>query len=91
MRIFCSAKDSHIFPTKNNSVFVTIMFENLTNNVVNYEQPGPDVLREKPAFEQVYPGLKIESLRLPKCCLGLSNNNLEGPTGLLKIVKEFTF
>ena len=40
---------------------------------------------------QGFPGLKIESLRLPKCYLGLSNNNLEGPTGLLKIVKEFTF
>ena len=40
---------------------------------------------------QGFPGLKIESLRLPKCCLGLSTNNLEGPTGLLKIVKEFTF
>ena len=41
--------------------------------------------------KQGFPGLKIESLRLPKCCVGLSNNNLEGPTGLLKIVKEFTF
>ena len=40
---------------------------------------------------QGFPGLKIESLRLPKCCLGLSTNNFEGPTGLLKIGKEFTF
>ena len=39
---------------------------------------------------QGFPGLKIESLRLPKCCLGLSNNNLEGSTGLSKIEKEFT-
>ena len=30
VRIFCSAKDSHIFSTKNNSVFVIFMFENLT-------------------------------------------------------------
>ena len=39
---------------------------------------------------QGFPGLKFESLRLSKCCLGLSNNNLEGPTGLSKILKEFT-
>ena len=30
MRIFCTAKDSHIFSTKNNSVFVIFTFENLT-------------------------------------------------------------
>ena len=29
MGIFCIAKDSHIFPTKNNSVFVIFTFENL--------------------------------------------------------------
>ena len=28
---FCSAKDSHIFSTKNNSVFVIFMFEISTN------------------------------------------------------------
>ena len=39
---------------------------------------------------QGFPGLKIESLRLPKVCLGLSNSNLWGPTGLSKIVKEIT-
>ena len=39
---------------------------------------------------QGFPGLKIESLRLPKCCLGLSNNNLKGPTGLLNIENEIT-
>ena len=45
MRIFCNAKDSHIFPTKNNSVFVIFKFKNfnetLTNNNVNFEQPAP--------------------------------------------------
>ena len=30
MRILISAKDSHIFSTKNNSVFVILMFEILT-------------------------------------------------------------
>ena len=30
VRIFCAAKDSHIFLTKNNSVFVIFTFENLT-------------------------------------------------------------
>ena len=30
MRILCTAKDSHIFSTKNNSVFVIFMFEILT-------------------------------------------------------------
>ena len=37
MRIFCSAKDSHIFQTKNNS-------RTLTNDVVNFEQPAPECL-----------------------------------------------
>ena len=45
MRILCSAKDSHIFSTKNNSVFVILMFEifneTLTNDVVSFEQLGP--------------------------------------------------
>ena len=31
VRILCSAKDSHIFSTKNNSVFVIFMFEILTS------------------------------------------------------------
>ena len=35
-----------------------------------------------------FPGLRIESLRLPNYCLGLSNNNHVSPTGLSKIVKE---
>ena len=30
VRIFCSAKDSHIFSTKNINVFVIITLENLT-------------------------------------------------------------
>ena len=34
MRILCSAKDSHIFSTKNNSVFVILMFEILTKRYV---------------------------------------------------------
>ena len=45
MRIFCSAKDSHIFSTKHDSVFVIFTFENcnemLTNDVVNFEQLAP--------------------------------------------------
>ena len=45
VRILCSAKDSHIFSTKNNSVFVILMFEilteTLTNDVVSFEQLGP--------------------------------------------------
>ena len=40
---------------------------------------------------QGFPGLKIESLRLPKCCLGLSNNNLEGPKGLSKLRRKLHF
>ena len=39
---------------------------------------------------QGFLGLKIESPRLLKSCLGLSNNNREGPIGLSKIEKEFT-
>ena len=38
---------------------------------------------------QGFPGLKIENLRLPKCCVGLSNNNLEGPKGLSKNKKIY--
>ena len=45
MRIFCTAKDSHIFPTKNNSGFVIFTFldfnETFTNDVVNVEQLAP--------------------------------------------------
>ena len=41
MRIFCIAKDSHIFPTKNNSIFIYILNfnETLTNDVINFKQP----------------------------------------------------
>ena len=35
MRILCNAKDSHIFSTKNNSVFVTLADICLTNLCVN--------------------------------------------------------
>ena len=74
--------------------------------LVGYETQGPSPSSQAesrarifkfPIFSKlrsglrVFPGLKIESLRLPKCCLGLSNNNLEGPTGLSKIVKELRF
>ena len=56
MRILCIAKDSQIFSTKkNNSVFVILPFEilmsesltseSLTNNIVNFEQLGPDGAR----------------------------------------------
>ena len=46
MRIFFSAKDAHIFSTKNNSVFCGIYFQNfnetLANDVVNFKQPAPE-------------------------------------------------
>ena len=35
MRIFCSAKDSHIFPTKNNSVFDNVVGIYLTSLCLN--------------------------------------------------------
>ena len=43
MRIFCTAKDSHIFPTKNNSIYICNIYvlnfnETLTNDVTNFEQ-----------------------------------------------------
>ena len=42
VRIFCIAKTSHFFPTKNNSVFIILTFEiltkRLTNINVNFEQ-----------------------------------------------------
>ena len=45
LRIFCIAKDSHVFPTKNNSEYVILTLSNfnetLTNDVVNFEQPVP--------------------------------------------------
>ena len=34
MRILCTAKDSHIFSIKNNSVFVILMFEILTKRLL---------------------------------------------------------
>ena len=47
MRILCTAKDSHIFSTKNNSVFVTladICFTNLyLNDIVKLTMLGPVV------------------------------------------------
>ena len=43
MRIFCNAKDSHIFPTKKTKCICDICIQNFkemsTNNVVNFEQP----------------------------------------------------
>ena len=45
VRIFCIAKDSHNFPTKNNSEFVILTLlnfnETLSNDVVNFKQPVP--------------------------------------------------
>ena len=35
MRIFCTAKDSHIVPTKNNSVFDNVVGINLTRRPLN--------------------------------------------------------
>ena len=50
MRIFCNAKDSHIFPTKNNWVFDNVVGIYLTrwplNDVVRLtmlEQLGPEI------------------------------------------------
>ena len=46
MRIFCIAKDSHIFPTKKNqwicNIYVLNFNKTLTNDVVNFEQLAPD-------------------------------------------------
>ena len=39
-------KASHIFSTKNIGIFEILKFENLTkrtNDVISFEQPGPDV------------------------------------------------
>ena len=45
--MLCSAKDSHMVSTKNNSVFVILPLEiltkSLTDDVVNFEQQGPEV------------------------------------------------
>ena len=35
MRIFCTAKDSHIFPTKNNNVFDNLVGVYLTSGRLN--------------------------------------------------------
>ena len=47
-RSFCTAKASHIFSTKNIGIFQILTFEilneTLTNKVVSFEQPGPDLL-----------------------------------------------
>ena len=52
----CNAKDSHIFSTKKNRVFV-IFYESLTNNIVNFEQLGPDVyLRPVQTFKKINKG-----------------------------------
>ena len=40
MRIFCIAKESHIFSTKNNSIFVIFMFENLTTGPWSFRSLG---------------------------------------------------
>ena len=39
MRIFCSAKYSHIFSTKNNKVFVIFMFEILMMSLISNNWP----------------------------------------------------
>ena len=48
MRIFCIAKHSHIFPTKKIQCICNINIlnfnETLTNNVVNFEQPAPELI-----------------------------------------------
>ena len=46
MRIFCNAKDSHIFPTKNNcicNINILNFNETLTNDVANFKQSAPDL------------------------------------------------
>ena len=51
MRSFCTAKASHIFSTKNIGKFQILKFEilneMLTNNVVSFEQPGPELIMYK--------------------------------------------
>ena len=43
----CNAKASHIFSTKNIGLFEILMVEilndTLTNDVVSFEQPGPEL------------------------------------------------
>ena len=39
MRIFCNAKDYHIFPTKNKSEFVIFTFEILTMSLISNNWP----------------------------------------------------
>ena len=47
MRSFRNAKASHIFSTKNTSIFQILTFkifnETLINDVVNFEEPGSDL------------------------------------------------
>ena len=44
VRIFCTAKDSHIFSTKYNSVFVIFTFENFNFKIHRKMQLRPDVV-----------------------------------------------
>ena len=47
MLTICNAKDSHIFPTKQNGVFVCIynFNETLTNYVVDFKQTDPSMIK----------------------------------------------
>ena len=48
MRSFCTAKAPHNFSAKDGSVLTNNMFENLTNNVISFEQQGPGL--ERPCY-----------------------------------------
>ena len=78
MRIFCNAKDFHIIPAKNYSVFAIFAYcnicilnfnEMLTNDVVNFKQLAPGwwlsgyCLRSQVAIDISY-GYTIEYLHL---------------------------
>ena len=56
VRIFCLVKDSHIFPTKNNIVFVIFTFEILTTSLISNN--GPQVT--KMAHAALYQGCYVD-------------------------------
>ena len=72
MRILCSAKDSHIFSTKNNSVFVILMFEiltkTLTNDVVSFEQLAPDKLIKTNRFTVKLFAYQVHAVSISVSC-----------------------
>ena len=67
MRIFCTAKDSHIFQTKNNcicNINVLNFNETLTNDVVNFEQPAPGGRKNYQLYGTIHEQVKNCGLNL---------------------------